>query len=125
MGHLVFTNPIMTTHLNGIANQPPISSMVVGGYKSVDVMNPRGGYWKPFAIITQIFDHRNGHYVKPNMVALKHFDLKKDANPNAHVRMFNFAVKVNVETSKEYIINAFSYMLRNTTLDWCHNYVLE
>jgi hypothetical protein len=34
----------MTTHLNGIANQPPISSMVVGGYKSVDVMNPRGGY---------------------------------------------------------------------------------
>jgi hypothetical protein len=59
------------------------------------------------------------------MVALKHFDLKKDANPNAHVRMFNFAVKVNVETSKEYIINAFSYMLRNTTLDWCHNYVLE
>jgi hypothetical protein len=32
-------------------------------------------------------------------------------------------VKVNAKTSKEYIINAFSYMLRDTTSNWCHNYM--
>ncbi len=50
------------------------------------------------------------------MVALKYPDFKKDANPNAHVRVFNFVVKVNVKTSKKYIINVFNYMLRDTTL---------
>ncbi len=29
--------------------------------------------------------------------------------------MFNFAVKANAETSKEYINTAFNYMLRDTT----------
>jgi hypothetical protein len=42
-------------------------------------------------------------------------DFKKDVDPNAHVRAFNFIVKENVETFEEYIINAFSCMLRNTT----------
>ncbi len=37
--------------------------------------------------------------------------------------MFNLVIKKNAKTSKEYIIIAFSYMLRDTSLDWCHNYV--
>jgi len=37
--------------------------------------------------------------------------------------MFNSVVKANVKTFEEYIINVFSYTLRNTTLEWCHNYM--
>jgi len=37
--------------------------------------------------------------------------------------MFNFIIKANVETSKKYIINAFNYVLKDTTLDWRHNYM--
>jgi hypothetical protein len=33
------------------------------------------------------------------------------------------AAKTNVETSKKYIINAFSYMLIDATSNWCHNYM--
>lgn len=39
--------------------------------------------------------------------------------------MFNFAMKVNGKTSGEYIINAFRYMLRDTTSYWCHNNMLK
>jgi hypothetical protein len=55
------------------------------------------------------------------MVALKYPDLKKDVDPDAHVRVFNFAIKANAKTSEKYIINVFNYMLRDTTLNWCHN----
>jgi hypothetical protein len=89
--------------------------MVVGGYKNVDAMNPQGGYQESSAITVQIFDHKNGHDVKPNRVVLKYPDLKKTANPYAHVRVFNFVVKANAKTSKKYIINAFNYMLRDTS----------
>jgi len=37
--------------------------------------------------------------------------------------VFNSIVKINAEISKKYIINAFSYMLRDTTSNWCHNYM--
>ncbi len=73
----------------------------------------------------QFFYCRDGHYVGLNKVAFNYFDFKKDVNPNVHVRVFNFVVKANVETSKEYIIIAFGYMQRNITSDWCHNYTLE
>jgi hypothetical protein len=59
------------------------------------------------------------------MVSLKYLDLKKDVDANAHGRVFNFAMKANVETFEKYIINAFSYTLRDTTSNWCHNYVLK
>jgi hypothetical protein len=49
-----------------------MSSMFVGRYKSVDAMNLRGGYQEPFVVITPIFDHRDGHYVRANMVVLKY-----------------------------------------------------
>jgi len=70
-----------------------MSSMVVGRYKSVDVMHPKGGYRKPIVIIAPILDHKDGHYLRPNRVALKYHDLKKDVDINAHVKMFNFVVK--------------------------------
>jgi hypothetical protein len=46
------------------------------------------------------------------MVTLKYHDFKKDVDLDVHVKVFNFVVKVNVETFEEYIINAFSYMLK-------------
>ncbi len=54
--------------------------------------------------------------MKPNKVALKCPNFKKDVDPNAHVKVFNYIMKVNVETSKKYIINAFNYMLKHMTL---------
>jgi hypothetical protein len=56
-----------------------------------------------------IFNQKNGHFVKPYRVAFKYPNFKKNVNPNVHVRMFNFA-----KTFEEYIINAFSYTLRDT-----------
>jgi len=78
-------------------------------------MNPRGGYQEPFAVTTPIFDHKYGHYVRPNKVALKYRDFKKNGDPDTYVKVFNSIVKGNAKTSREYIINAFSYMLKDTT----------
>jgi hypothetical protein len=41
---MVFTNSIMTTHVNKIANQPLMNSRTTGSYKNTNVRNPRGGY---------------------------------------------------------------------------------
>jgi hypothetical protein len=112
---MVFTNLIMTIHMNKIVNQPSMNLMAIKRYRSVDAMNPKGGYQEPFVVITQIPDHKDGHYVRLNMVALKYLDLKKDVDPNVHVKVFNSTIKANVKNSKEYIINAFSYMLRDMT----------
>jgi hypothetical protein len=71
------------------------------------------------------FDNKNDHYVRPNMVALKYPDFKKDGDTNVHVKMFNFSMKINEKTSQEYIINVFRYTLEDTTSEWCHNYMLE
>jgi hypothetical protein len=59
------------------------------------------------------------------MVALKYPSFKKDVDPNAHVRVFNFVVKKNVETFEEYINNAFSFTLKDMASDRCHNHMLE
>ncbi len=119
---MVFTNLIMTTHVNRTTNQPLMNLMSIGRYKSAYAMIPRGGYQEPI-ITTPIPDHRDGHYVRPNMVALKYPNFFKNDNLDVHVKMFNFVIKANAETSEEYIINVFSYMLRNTTLDYCQNYM--
>jgi len=47
---MVFTNSIMIIHMNMIIDRPSVNSMVVGGYKNVNAMNPRGGYQKPFVV---------------------------------------------------------------------------
>jgi len=57
------------------------------------------------------------------MIVLKYHDFKKDVDLDVHVNVFNFIVKVNAKTFKEYIIIAFNYMLRDITWDWCHNYM--
>ncbi len=118
--HMVFTNLIMIIHVNRITYQSLMSSMVIGGYKNANATNLKRGYQEPSIVTTPILNHRDGHYVRPNKVAFKYLDFKKDANPNAHVRVFNSIVKENVKTSKIYIINVFSYMLRDITLNWCH-----
>jgi hypothetical protein len=89
--------------------------MVVGGYKSTNVTNPKGGYWEPSIVTTQILNHKYGHFVRLNKVAFEYPNFEKDVNPNVHVRVFNSTMKANVETSKEYIINALNCMLRDTT----------
>jgi hypothetical protein len=61
-----------------------MNSITIKGYISIDVENPKGGYYKPYVVITKILDHRNGHTVRPNRVALKYLDLKKNVDPNAH-----------------------------------------
>jgi hypothetical protein len=99
-----------------------MNSMAVGGYRSADSANLKGGYREPYAIIALISIHRNGHYVRQT---LKYLDFKKVVDLDAHVKVFNFIVKKKIETFEEYFINAFSYMLRNTTLNWCHNYMSE
>jgi hypothetical protein len=45
-----------------------MNSIVVGGYINTYVENPRGGHRKPYVIIVGISDHKNGHFVRPNMV---------------------------------------------------------
>jgi hypothetical protein len=55
------------------------------------------------------------------MVIIKFLDFRKGVDPNVHVRVFSYVIKANVETSKEYTINAFSFTLRNITSYWCHN----
>jgi len=68
-------------------------------------------------MIQGIPDYRNPHFVRPNKVAFKCFHFKKDVELNVHVKIFNFKMKVNVKTSKIYIINVFSYMLKDMILD--------
>ncbi len=47
---MVFTNAITTTYVNRTTDQPLMSSMVIGGYKNVNAVNPRGRYQEPFVI---------------------------------------------------------------------------
>jgi hypothetical protein len=69
--------------------------MVARRYKSANAADLRGGYQKPFVVTAQICDHRDGHYVRPNKVAFKYPNFKKDVDLDVHVRMFNSIVKVN------------------------------
>jgi hypothetical protein len=95
---MVFTNPKMTTHVNMTTYRPLMNSIIAEGYKNINAKNLGKGYRKPFIIITRIFNNRNGHYVKPNKVALKYLDFKNYVDPHVHVRMFNFVVKANAKT---------------------------
>ncbi len=49
------------------------------------------------------------------MITIKYLDFKKNVYVDVHVRVFNFAMGANAKTFEEYIINAFSYTLINTT----------
>jgi hypothetical protein len=103
--HMVFTNPIMTTHVNMITYWPLMNTMAIGGYKNTNATNPRGIYWKPSVVTAQIPNHKDGHFIKPNKIVLKYLDLIKNLDLNVHVKVFNSIIKANVETLEEYIIN--------------------
>jgi hypothetical protein len=64
-----------------------------------------------------------GSVAKPYQSTLKYPNYKKDANLDAHVKVFQAAIKANGETSEKYIINVFSYTLKKTTSNWCHNHM--
>jgi hypothetical protein len=49
---MVFTDPIMTTHVNMIVNRPSTSSIIVGRHISTNAKNPRGGYREPSVVIS-------------------------------------------------------------------------
>ncbi len=99
--------------MNRTTDRPLVNLMATRGYKSANAVNPKGGYWEPSIIIAQISNHKIGHYVRPNKVAQKYFDLQKGVDLNAHVKVFNFVVKVNAIFFEKYIINAFSYTQRD------------
>jgi hypothetical protein len=105
----------MTTHVNRTLDQPPMNSMATRGYKNANVTNLKGGYQEPYVVTTQFFNHRYGHCIRLNKVALKYPNFKKDVDPDVHVSVFNSIVKTNVKTYEEYIINVFSYMPKDTT----------
>jgi hypothetical protein len=44
---MVFTNPIMTTHVNRTVDGLLMSSIAIGRYRSISTKNPRGGYSDP------------------------------------------------------------------------------
>ncbi len=90
---MVFTSLIMTTYVKKTTDRPPMNSMVTKRYKSVDATNPREGYQEQSIITAQILDHKDSHFVRPNKVALKYLDFKKDVDPNAHVIIFNYVIK--------------------------------
>jgi len=62
---------------------------------------------------------------RPYRLVLKYPYYKKDADVDAHVRVFNVDVKANGETSKEYIITTFNYTLKEMSSYWCHKYMLK
>jgi hypothetical protein len=50
--YMVFIDPIMTTDVNMTTYQPPMSSIVIGGYICTYARNLGGGYQEPSIIIT-------------------------------------------------------------------------
>ncbi len=42
--HMLFTNPMMITHVNKIVDQPLMSSIATGGYKNTNAKNSGRGY---------------------------------------------------------------------------------
>ncbi len=67
--------------------------MAIRVCRSANVMYSRGGYREPIVVTAPIFYHKDGHYVRPNMVAFKYLNFKKDVDLNVHVKVFNFVTK--------------------------------
>ncbi len=102
---MVFTNLIMTTHVNKTAHRPLMNLMAVKRHKSGDVVHSKGRYQKSIVVIVPIFNHIDALYVKPNMVALKYLDFKKNVDLDVDVRVYNSIVKTNAKTSMRLAIH--------------------
>jgi len=72
-----------------------MNSLVVGRYKNTNARNLGGEYREPSIVIARITDNKNGHSMRPNKVAFKYLNLKKNVDPNVHVRVLNYIVKAN------------------------------
>ncbi len=66
----------MTIRVTKIINQPLMNSIIVEKHININAENLKGGYHKPSIVIAKMPDHKNGHFVRPNRVALKYLDLK-------------------------------------------------
>lgn len=106
---MVYTTPIMITQANRFLGWSPPIPMNLEGQRTKSVVNLGTGV--PMA--------------KPYQSTLKYQDYKKDADPNAHVKAFDVVVRANEKINEEYIINSFSYTVREMPIDWCHNHMLE
>jgi len=53
-----------------------MNSIIVEKHININAENLKGGYHKPSIVIAKMPDHKNGHFVRPNRVALKYLDLK-------------------------------------------------
>jgi hypothetical protein len=80
-----------------------MNSIVVRGYECIDAGNLGRRHQEPFVIIAGISDHVNGHYVKPNSLALKYLDFKKNVDPDVHVKVFNSIVRLMQKPFKSII----------------------
>jgi hypothetical protein len=47
----------------------------------------------------------------------------KDTNPNAHIKVFQKAIKVNGKTMEIDIINMFGFILKDSMSKWNENYI--
>jgi hypothetical protein len=47
----------------------------------------------------------------------------RDTDPNAHIRVFKKAIKINGETMEANIINLFGFTLKDNIFEWGENYV--
>jgi hypothetical protein len=75
---MVFINPMMTTHVNKIANQPLMILMVVGKYINMyKCWKSRKRILRTSIVTTGIPNNKNGHSLRPNGVAFKYLDFKK------------------------------------------------
>jgi hypothetical protein len=61
-----------------------MNSIAARRHKNTNVKSPRGGYWEPYVEIIEIPNNRNGHSIRPNMVALKYSNFKKDVDLKNH-----------------------------------------
>ncbi len=68
----MFTNPILTTHVNITIDWPSMNSITTRG-KNTYVENPKGGCQEPFVITQGLINYKNGHFVRPNKVVLKYW----------------------------------------------------
>jgi len=49
----------------------------------------------------------------------------KNTDPNAHIRVFKKAIKVNGETMEADIIDLFGFTLMDSIFEWGENYVQD
>ncbi len=60
---------------------------------------------------------------KPYCWPLNYLEYVKDSDPNAHVTVFNVAIKSNGEIEDAKMVNLFSFTFKDIVFDCCNNYM--